>query len=93
MSAYSAPQQANMETIQVLGDTYRNTATKTVLAPEETPQAVTVINRETLDQRQVSSLSEAVRYTPGVNTELRGGAVTRLDLFNIRGFINYQNFF
>ncbi len=93
MSAYAAPQQANMETIQVLGDTYRNTATKTVLAPDETPQAVTVINRKTLDQRQVSSLSEAVRYTPGVNTELRGGAVTRLDLFNIRGFINYQNFF
>ncbi|WP_241824071.1 MULTISPECIES: TonB-dependent siderophore receptor [unclassified Salinivibrio] len=82
-----------METIQVLGDTYRNTATKTVLAPEETPQAVTVINRDTLEQRQASSLSEAVRYTPGVNTELRGGAVTRLDLFNIRGFINYQNFY
>lgn len=93
VSAYSAPQEANMETIQVLGDTYRNTATKTVLAPEETPQAITVINRETLEQRQASSLSEAVRYTPGVNTELRGGAVTRLDLFNIRGFINYQNFY
>jgi len=93
VSAYSAPQEANMETIQVLGDTYRNTATKTVLAPEETPQAVTVINRDTLEQRQASSLSEAVRYTPGVNTELRGGAVTRLDLFNIRGFINYQNFY
>ncbi|OOF02999.1 TonB-dependent siderophore receptor [Salinivibrio sp. MA607] len=93
VSADSAPQEANMETIQVLGDTYRNTATKTVLAPEETPQAITVINRETLEQRQASSLSEAVRYTPGVNTELRGGAVTRLDLFNIRGFINYQNFY
>ncbi|WBA12641.1 TonB-dependent siderophore receptor [Salinivibrio kushneri] len=92
-SAYAESQHAEMETIQVLGDTYRNTATKTALAPEETPQAVTVIDREAIEQRQASSLSEVVRYTPGVNTELRGGAVTRLDLFNIRGFINYQNFF
>ncbi|WBA15792.1 TonB-dependent siderophore receptor [Salinivibrio proteolyticus] len=91
--AHAENEQSDIETIQVLGDTYRNTATKTVLAPEETPQAVTVIDRDTIEQRQASSLSEVVRYTPGVNTELRGGAVTRLDLFNIRGFINYQNFF
>lgn len=81
------------DTITVLGETYRNTATKTALTAEETPQAISVIDRETLNLRGASSVSEALRYVSGVNTELRGGAVTRLDLFNIRGFINYQNFY
>jgi iron complex outermembrane recepter protein len=77
------------ETLTVLGQTYRNTATKTRLDPMETPQAISVVDGETLEQRGVSSVSEALRYVPGVNTELRGGAVNRLDLFNIRGFDNY----
>ncbi|MFM1680828.1 TonB-dependent siderophore receptor [Aeromonas salmonicida] len=81
------------ETLTVLGQTYRNTATKTRLDPMETPQAISVVDGETLEQRGVSSVSEALRYVPGVNTELRGGAVNRLDLFNIRGFDNYQNFY
>lgn len=81
------------ETLTVLGQTYRNTATKTRLDPIETPQAISVVESETLEQRGVSSVSEALRYVPGVNTELRGRAVNRLDLFNIRGFDNYQNFY
>ncbi|WP_429166741.1 TonB-dependent siderophore receptor [Aeromonas rivipollensis] len=81
------------ETLTVLGQSYRNTATKTRLDPIETPQAISVVESETLEQRGVSSVSEALRYVPGVNTELRGGAVNRLDLFNIRGFDNYQNFY
>ncbi|HDX8367745.1 TPA: TonB-dependent siderophore receptor [Aeromonas dhakensis] len=81
------------ETLTVLGETYRNTATKTRLDPLETPQAISVVEGDTLEQRSVSSVSEALRYVPGVNTELRGGAVNRLDLFNIRGFDNYQNFY
>ncbi|MDM5119953.1 TonB-dependent siderophore receptor [Aeromonas hydrophila] len=81
------------ETLTVLGETYRNTATKTRLDALETPQAISVVEGETLEQRGVSSVSEALRYVPGVNTELRGGAVNRLDLFNIRGFDNYQNFY
>lgn len=81
------------ETLTVLGQNYRNTATKTQLDPMETPQAISVVDGETLEQRGVSSVSEALRYVPGVNTELRGGAVNRLDLFNIRGFDNYQNFY
>ncbi|MFM4705389.1 TonB-dependent siderophore receptor [Aeromonas bivalvium] len=86
-------QPAAPETLTVLGQTYRNTATKTRLDPIETPQAISVVDGETLSQRGVSSVSEALRYVPGVNTELRGGAVNRLDLFNIRGFDNYQNFY
>ena len=72
-------------------DTYRNTATKSQLTPEETPQSITVIDSEMLEMRDANSINEALRYVPGVTTELRGGAVSRLDQFNIRGFPNYQN--
>ena len=74
-----------------ISDTYRNTATKSSLPPEETPQSVSVIDSETLAMRNADSINEAMRYVPGVTTELRGGAVTRVDQFNIRGFPNYQN--
>ena len=77
----------------VKGQTYRNTATKTQLDPEETPQAISVIEQETLQQRGTETVAEAVRYTPGINTELRGGAVTRLDFFNIRGFENDKAYY
>jgi iron complex outermembrane receptor protein len=77
-----------LTTLEVKGQTYRNTATKTQLDPEETPQAITIIDSKDLETRGVESLNEAVRYTSGVHSELRGGAITRLDLFNIRGFDN-----
>ncbi|WP_045489116.1 TonB-dependent siderophore receptor [Vibrio harveyi] len=91
--AFADEDVTQLETMTVLGETYRNTATKTSLEPEETPQAITIITKDEMDLRGVSTVSEALRYSSGVNTELRGGAVTRLDLFNIRGFINYTNFY
>ncbi|MFL1482867.1 TonB-dependent siderophore receptor [Marinobacter sp. LN3S78] len=79
--------------LTVYSDTYRNTATKTALEPEETPQSITVVDQTALEMRGSESVAEAMRYVPGVNTELRGGSVNRLDLFSIRGFINYQNYY
>ncbi len=75
-----------LETITVMGKAYRNTATKTALEPEETPQGITVIEGELLEQRGVKSVSQALRYAPGVVTEQKGAAVTMYDNFSIRGF-------
>ena len=88
--SYAADTQSAdvLETIEVTGQTYRNTATKTQLDPEETPQAITIITNAELEEKGVSSVAEALRYASGANTELRGGAVNRLDLFNLRGFSN-----
>ncbi|MBL4827406.1 MAG: TonB-dependent siderophore receptor [Spongiibacteraceae bacterium] len=80
-----------LESVLVYGSAYRHTATKSSLEPNETPQGISVIDREVLDMRAVDSINEALRYVSGVTTELRGGAVTRLDQFTIRGFQNYQN--
>ncbi|KJZ15454.1 ligand-gated channel protein [Marinomonas sp. S3726] len=82
-----------MDPLVIKGQAYRNTATKTQLEFAETPQAISHITEEELDVRGTESVAEAVRYVSGINTELRGGAVTRLDLFNIRGFTNYQNYY
>lgn len=81
----------SLPTVEVSDETYRQTATKSVLPPELTPQSLSVIDQDTLQMRDANSLNEALRYVSGVNTELRGGAVTRMDQFVIRGFDNYQN--
>lgn len=53
----------------------------------ETPQSVSLITRQQIDLQNARSLNEALRYTPGVAAEQRGG-VTAFDQFSIRGF-NY----
>lgn len=95
---YAAEQDSNasteLETVMVLGKAYRNTATKTALEPEETPQGISVIDNELLEQRAVKSVSQALRYAPGVVTEQKGAAVTMYDNFSIRGFqTNNQNYY
>ena len=86
---------SNIETITVLGKAYRNTATKSALEPEETPQGITVIDEEQLEQRGVQSLNQALRYAPGVVTENRGSSVAMFDSYSIRGFatnnVNYYD--
>lgn len=93
---YSLAAQADtpqVDTITILGKTYRNTATKTTLAPQETPQGISVLEGEQLEQRGITSLGQAVRYAPGVVTETKGGAVTMLDNFYIRGFESNQSYY
>lgn len=102
LAAFTAPTFAadkhaldtyNTETITVLGKAYRNTATKTSLEPEETPQGITVLDGEQLEQRGVKSLNQALRYAPGVITEQKGSSVTMYDTFSIRGFSNNQSYY
>jgi iron complex outermembrane recepter protein len=53
----------------------------------EMPQSVSVVTQDQLQARAVQSISEALRYVPGVYTS-QGGADPRFDLFTIRGFSN-----
>ena len=52
-----------LDTLTVSSETYRNTATKNQLDNQVTPQSISVISSEALDQQGADSLSEAVRYT------------------------------
>lgn len=69
----------------------RNTAgTKTDTPLVETPQSVSVVTREELNDRNVQTLTEAVNYTPGVRTG-QSGFDPRFDSFTIRGFDTTYN--
>jgi len=93
MAAADTNEPMELDTMTVYGETYRNTATKTALEPGETPQSISVLDQQALEMRDADSVATALRYAPGVNTELRGGAVGRLDLFTIRGFENLYNYY
>ncbi|GLS51435.1 ligand-gated channel [Methylobacterium gnaphalii] len=62
-------------------------ATKTDTPIVETAQSISVISRKQIEDQNPLSINQALRYTPSVTTEQRGGAgSTRLEQFYIRGF-------
>ncbi|MBN8940519.1 MAG: TonB-dependent siderophore receptor [Rhizobiales bacterium] len=65
--------------------TRTNAVTKTNTPLLETPQSISVVSRQELEDRNVQTLSQAVRYTPGVATDI-SGFDSRFDAFTIRGF-------
>ncbi|WP_447834156.1 TonB-dependent siderophore receptor [Aeromonas veronii] len=68
------------ETMVVTG-----TAMKVEVPMAETPRAVSVVNREELEQHAVLQLDEALRYRSGVLTGLYGSD-NNTDWFKVRGF-------
>jgi iron complex outermembrane receptor protein len=60
--------------------------TKTDTALKETPQSISVITRDQMDALGVESLSESLRYTPGVVGQY-GNTDLRYDWLTVRGFV------
>lgn len=60
-------------------------ATKTDQPLITTGQAVSVVTRQQMEDQQVSNFNEALAYTPGVFSNLGGGA-SRFDTIALRGF-------
>ncbi|MFT3688962.1 TonB-dependent siderophore receptor [Paenirhodobacter sp.] len=60
------------------------TAAKSATPLAETPQSVSVVGRKEMAERGATTVTEALRYTPGVLTSAR--PATRYDLGGIRGF-------
>ncbi len=86
----TASSDAAPETILVQGHGGKRyasaAATKTDTALIETPQSVSVVTRQQMDQMNARTASEALRYSSGVSTEAQNGFSTRYDLLTIRGF-------
>ena len=61
------------------------TGTKTDTPIEKNPQSVSVVTREEMEMRNVTSVKEAFNYTPGVLTGNRGSSDV-IDALSIRGF-------
>jgi len=66
-----------------------NTATRMDLSPRETPQSVTIITRQRLDDMGVNRLDDVLAQTTGV---IVGGLDTERTSFTARGFTinNFQ---
>lgn len=59
--------------------------TKTDTPIAETPQSISVVPRQQMEDQQVESVAEALRYTPGVFSEYRGASNVRDEVI-VRGF-------
>jgi len=59
--------------------------TKTDTALVEVPRSISVVTRQQMDDRNVHSLDDAVRYMPGI-TASSYGSDTRADWLRVRGF-------
>lgn len=77
---------AEGETVKDYVATRSTTATKGDIPLIETPQSISVITREEMDARAVTTVSEALRFTPGVISEGYGYDSRGFDWFFMRGF-------
>lgn len=67
-------------------DEEANAGTKGDTPLIETPQSISVIGEQDLDQRVVQSLNEAMHFIAGVGPDTRGNTAGRYDLQTLRGF-------
>jgi len=65
---------------------YSVAATKTDTPLIETPYSVSTIGREEMDDHNVRTVAEALRYTPGVSVDTYGVDPRGYDSISIRGF-------
>ncbi|MBO0345598.1 TonB-dependent siderophore receptor [Roseibium limicola] len=66
-------------------------ASKTDTPLIETPRTVSVVSREQIEDQDAGSVSEALRYTPGVATEYRGQSNFHDEMY-VRGFGYVQRY-
>jgi len=83
-----ADAETGTDTIIVTGVQDRGTAsgTKSDTPLIKTAQSITIIDKEELTARNVTSINQALGYVAGVATNQRGAMVTRYDQLIVRGF-------
>ncbi|CUI73735.1 TonB-dependent siderophore receptor [Achromobacter xylosoxidans] len=84
--------QGASETVRYVVDT-SGAGTKTDARLIETPQSISVVTRQQMDDQAVQNVRQALRYTPGLTAEYRGAGGSRYDTVIYRGFgggINYD---
>jgi iron complex outermembrane receptor protein len=82
---FAAAQEAQRDKLGTVTVTAQQAATKVETPSIETPQSVSTITREDMDNRGVSTVQRATDYTPGVYSN-QIGASNRFDYLVLRGF-------
>ncbi len=100
-----ATQQEELQTIEVNADQSEDayggddfgyvgqrsmTATKTDTPVSETPRSISIVTREQMNDRAAVSISDALRYTPGIQAGFYGED-NKQDWFIVRGFKQANN--
>ncbi|MHC1548044.1 TonB-dependent siderophore receptor [Phyllobacterium sp. K27] len=62
------------------------TGTKTDTPLIETPQSISVVGRQQMEDRGVQTVGQAIGYTPGVKADLNGAVQAGTDSYILRGF-------
>ncbi|QRG05737.1 TonB-dependent siderophore receptor [Xanthobacter dioxanivorans] len=96
--AQEATSGVTLDTVTVVGEQERGdgpvqgyvarqslAGTKTDTPIAETPQSISVVPRQQMEDQEVESVAEALRYTPGVFSEYRGASNVRDEVI-VRGF-------
>jgi iron complex outermembrane receptor protein len=78
------------DTVNVSGDSSfvpyaSNAGSKTNALLIEVPQSISIVSQQELESREVITVNEALRYTPGIQTD-EYGVEPRFDWLKIRGF-------
>ena len=99
-AASQARNEATLPTVKVQAAPENDYKADVVSSPKftqpivDTPQTITVIKKELLQQQAATSLSEALRNTPGVTMQLgENGSTQTGDSINLRGFDSSQSIF
>ena len=84
------PVAASSDVVNVTADTgfvpyESNAGSKTNSLLLEVPQSISIVNEREMEARQVITMNEALRYTPGIATD-EFGVEPRFDWLKIRGF-------
>lgn len=85
LQAQSAADNADEIVITATGRSTATSATKTDTPLIETPQTISVISRAEMDVRAVQSVSDALAYVAGVQSQSQG-IDSRVDEVTVRGF-------
>ena len=86
--------KSQAQTEQTAYQTKKSASAKFTQALVDTPQTVTVIQKELAEAQGVTSLVEALRNTPGITSQLgENGNSSAGDTFQLRGFSVQQNIF
>ena len=99
-ASQAATKEATLPTVKVQGARESDYKATDLSSPKftqpivDTPQTITVIKKELLQQQAATSLAEALRNTPGVTLQLgENGSTQTGDSVNLRGFDTSQSIF
>lgn len=85
-AAAAARKPKDLETVTVVGEGLESTSPKQTQSLLDTPQSVTIVPAELMQEQGVTTLRDALRNVPGISMQAGEGGVPAGDNLTLRGF-------